>query len=316
MKKKIFAHCRNILLIFLIISFICTFLGYFSKANFIFDICSHFRIQYFLFAIFMLLFEILTKKKNKLVFIAIGTIIFLNFFSIIPHIRFYYDNKKDIQSFTIGSFNVYTDNHEYQKVRDELKKSEPEILVIQEINDVWSNELTEIKDSYPYIYEVTEYDNFGIAIYSKIPIKKVRKIIAGKLAIPIISAECEYMGGNFEILAVHTTPPTSQAYYKNTQGMMENLAKYIKNQDKTFILAGDLNTSFYSYNYKNFIKQTKMKDTGNIFTPTWCQNWIFPMRISLDHIFVSKNVKIYKFKTGKSSGSDHFPIYAKISLKN
>ena len=140
-------------------------------------------------------------------------------------------------------------------------------------------------------------------------------MIAGPLQTPMISADLEHKDNKFEVIAVHTTPPTSSLYFENTKRMLENISKYINAEDKTYILIGDINTSFFSYNYKNFKKKTKLQETGNIFTPTWCTKWLFPMRISLDHILVSKNIKTLTFKTGKKVNSDHFPIYATLTFK-
>ena len=39
------------------------------------------------------------------------------------------------------------------------------------------------------------------------------------------------------------------------------------------------------------------------------------MRIALDHVLISQNLQCSQFKIGNNIGSDHFPIFVKITTK-
>lgn len=291
---------------------IVSILGYFSKFNFLFDICSQFCLQYLIFALIVLVFYII-KKQKTIKSLLVVFIILLNLFPVLGSIKINDSTKK--QGFTIEVINLLSKNKKYDAVRNEINENSPDILVIQELNDKWSEELQQIKENYPYIYEISRDDCFGIALYSKIHITEIKKLNVGTLNLPGIAAFCDYKGKVFEIICIHTTPPTCQKYFKNTQKIIDDLANYVVENGHNVIIAGDFNTAPYSYNYKNFVKTSKMKDLSNIFHPTWSAFWLSPFRITLDHIFVSKAFTVRNYAVGKNIGSDHFPIWAEISFK-
>ncbi len=291
---------------------IVSILGYFSKFNFLFDICSQFCLQYLIFALIVLVFYIIKKQKTIKSLLVIF-IILLNLFPVLGSIKINDSTKK--QGFTIEVINLLTKNKKYNAVRKEINDKSPDILVIQELDDKWSEELQAVKENYPFIYEISRQDNFGIALYSKIHITEIRKFFVGTLDVPAISAFCDYEGKVFEIICIHTTPPTNQTYFKNTQKIIDDLANYVVENGHNVIITGDFNTAPYSYNYKNFVKTSKMKDLSNIFRPTWSAFWLSPFRITLDHIFVTKSFAVRDYAVGNNIGSDHLPIWAEISFK-
>lgn len=291
---------------------IVSILGYFSKFNFLFDICSQFCLQYLIFALFVLVFYIIMKQKTIKSLLVIF-IILLNLFPVLGSIKINDSTKK--QGFTIEVINLLTKNKKYNAVRKEINDKSPDILVIQELDDKWSEELQAVKENYPFIYEISRQDNFGIALYSKIHITEIRKFFVGTLDVPAISAFCDYEGKVFEIICIHTTPPICQKYFKNTQKIIDDLANYVVENGHNVIITGDFNTAPYSYNYKNFVKTSKMKDLSNIFHPTWSAFWLSPFRITLDHIFVTKSFAVRDYAVGNNIGSDHLPIWAEISFK-
>lgn len=240
-------------------------------------------------------------------------IIILNLFSVISAIKPVDTTKK--KGFTIEVVNILTKNENYDLLRQELTENAPDIVVLEELDDIWSEELQPIKENYPYIYEISREDNFGIALYSKIHISEIRKLNLGDFNIPAISAFCDYKGKVFELICIHTTPPCNQKYFKNTQKMLDTLGKYVAENGHNVIITGDFNTTVFSHNYKNFIKISKMKNLSDIFHPTWSAFWIYPFRITLDHLMVTKAFAVKDYSLCNSIGSDHFPIWAEISFK-
>ncbi|MCR5262030.1 MAG: endonuclease/exonuclease/phosphatase family protein [Candidatus Gastranaerophilales bacterium] len=317
MVKKFFLHNLNGFLFWTLFG---TILGFFSKYCFLTDICCHFKFQYIYATVIILIFYLAMKIKDKKLYAAILLVLILNTAEIIrcivispPEKPFsVQQNEEQKPIIKIGLINLLTSNTHYQSVRDEILNSNADIFVIEEINTDWSGELEEIKKVYPYNYEYLREDNFGLAIYSKIPVKQFNVLYAGNFALPVLTAMIEYNGKITEIIAVHTTPPTSNAYFKNTQSMLEDIAKYVQTRQLPTVIVGDINSSRFSYNYANFIKKTKMKDCGSIFQTTWTAFWLPPMRITLDHIFVTKDFGVADFKVGNKVGSDHFPVFAEV----
>jgi len=96
--------------------------------------------------------------------------------------------------------------------------------------------------------------------------------------------------------------------------MLEILSKIIKSNQQNLIIAGDLNTTVYSYAYKKTLKNSGINNTNNLFTGSWPAHFPVFLRIKIDNILVAGNITVQKFKTGKNTGSDHLPIFAIINL--
>lgn len=82
------------------------------------------------------------------------------------------------------------------------------------------------------------------------------------------------------------------------------------------ILIGDLNTTSWSYYFKNFIKAMQLVDSRKGFglQTTWPS--ILPiMAITIDHILISPDIKVLNHKIGPHIGSDHYPVFVELVIE-
>ena len=94
--------------------------------------------------------------------------------------------------------------------------------------------------------------------------------------------------------------------------MLQSVLSEIKTHEKNIIL-GDFNTPFESLFFENFKKnyQHAFAEKGNGFRETWF--WNLPL-LSLDHIWVSRDLEILKTEKIATWKSDHSML--KMYLKN
>ena len=90
--------------------------------------------------------------------------------------------------------------------------------------------------------------------------------------------------------------------------------KYVNRTDNTIVL-GDFNVPYESFYLKQFKKHFNQafNEKGNGFRETWPYN--IPL-LSLDHIWVSKDLKVLKTKKFYSKVSDHCMLKTYISKRN
>ena len=121
------------------------------------------------------------------------------------------------------------------------------------------------------------------------------------------------------------TPTTTNEYEhdKNTQQIPiefnENDICYacVVNEKKwngKKILCGDFNNTAFSWVYRELSKnkQDAFKIAGKGLGKTF--NYLYPLRI--DFILVDLNFEVNNFKTFEVPYSDHFPILARVKLKD
>ena len=99
---------------------------------------------------------------------------------------------------------------------------------------------------------------------------------------------------------------------------LEEISDFVKNsKNKNIILAGDFNTSPYSYYFKQFTN--KIKDSLNNatknkgFLTTWYHEKI-PLNTQIDYIFYSKNLINTNLQSKWTKGADHKGIFAEFKF--
>jgi endonuclease/exonuclease/phosphatase family metal-dependent hydrolase len=177
---------------------------------------------------------------------------------------------------------------------------------------------------------------FGIAIYSKLPIINTGEIrsesgnfmnsifadvLLGEDTIRIYNTHLESMSIDEE--NVVNTDRLAQSYkdtgYRLRRGFIsraqqiKGLIKSIKDCNHKIILCGDLNELPYSYTYFSLrrLLNNAFEKAGNGFGFTYNGKLFF---LRIDNQFFSKDINIHKFMTYRNVDfSDHFPLTATYS---
>lgn len=333
MKNRILELIRNQFIIFAIFIAIFTALGYLGDKFFLFDIMSQFSLQYYILGFILFIGLIILNKfikTPKWALILCILIIAINSFQLIPWKR---QMKPEMfvsdMEMRISLMNVLTSNNGYNAVLKNINKFKPDVIFLEEVNNEWLKNMSELDKIYPYSIKYPREDNFGVALYSREPFKTSEIRYFGHFEIPLIVCSIEKYNKKLKIIGIHTTPPSNQDYFVNRNEMLSKLADYVKDEKIPTIVIGDLNTALYSPTYKKFIKQSKLINARKNFgiIPSWSPksrdiNGIkfdrlmkFAM-IPIDHVLHSSKIHITHIETGKSIGSDHLPIEVSFWLEH
>lgn len=314
--------------------------SYFGKYFWICEMLSNFKLYYILASIIFLIFAIIFKNKI-LVLLLIGGLAIQAFtiyqsYSKLPSIS----NKTDIEEeLTLLQYNTHYLNENYVQIVDYLNLNQEKIDVIflQEVAPKLKAELKRIEKYYPY--HITMDDRwFGRAFYSKIPILSHEIKFFDKSSNDNQTSKHktkdQYFGTNIHYLiahletkkhsipiafyGIHTTYPfVENAIVRNNELKIvaEEINKDVSSTHK--ILAGDFNTTPFSYWFKLLEKTTGLlsaeRGTGiNNTWPSWLKFNL--LRISIDHALVSDNIEVQERIIGDDLGSDHLPVILKLKI--
>ena len=293
-----------------------TVLSFFGKYFYIFELLSHFKLQYlllFLLSIgFFSLFYRHQRVKKWLVMSIIGFI--LNASVIFPiYLPEKIITRIDSKQFSLLLSNVLTSNQSKQKLITLIRQQQADFVIALEVDTHWENELKMIYSDYPYQSVIPRNDNFGIALYSKYPLENIQSLDFAKNGIPSISATVKLEGKEIEIIATHPFPPFNKAFTLEQKLHFQALGKYIKGSENPVVVAGDLNTTVWSSAYKQLIALSNLKNTRQGFgiIPSWSVNSI--LQLPLDHVLISQQIQTVSIEAMESIDSDHAPIYVKLS---
>ncbi|WP_312355122.1 endonuclease/exonuclease/phosphatase family protein [Empedobacter sp.] len=286
---------------------------------FVFDMLVQYSVYALIIAFFLCLiynYSIRKQEKKNILWLiplfAIPIITYKNLGN------FYFgENARGEQSnFKIISINIFSQNDEFQHLQKYLGTETADVIVLQELTPAWQKHVEFIRKEYPYYKEEVRSNNFGIAIYSKIPFTKVSTKNYIDEMHPSILAKIIVDAKPLSILATHPVPPLpNQARFERRNKQYELMKQEIDAlPNENIILIGDLNSTVYSPNFK-LVQSDKMKDARSGFGLNNSWNAFIPiLRTNIDQCWVSKNIKVTNFYRGDDIKSDHFPIVAELKI--
>lgn len=291
-----------------------TLSGFLGKLAWWLDLTSHFRVQYFIvFLILSLYYHFLRKKiltVISIVFIVINLCVIIPLFIPPPDLT-----QTSKNSYRVMLINVNTQLGLPQKVLNSIKKSDPDFIIIEEINSWWIKQLFSLKKKYPYRMVKERNDNFGIALFSKYSFVKSKIVYIGVADVPSVYGKFHLNGNPLTIIGTHPVPPTGRenSCYRNDQ--LTKLPEFIKQFQGPLLLLGDLNISPWSHYFYELLKDSKLLDSskGRGMQPTW-PTYFWPLLIPIDHCLHNNGITIQGKETGPDINSDHYPLIIDFSI--
>lgn len=301
-----------------------TYLGYMGGINWIVDLFSHFRWQYLVFQAFFLILATTTRR-----WVLIGACLVGAGANIMEIAPFYLtpvpSAPKDPTHFSVLQINVNSRNKHFDKVLAIVEKHKPDIVCVQEVSPGWDSFLTAHLKAMGYEYRVAQprTDDFGIGIYSRLPIKFSQVIQSAPQSetqhfpVPAAFAVCKLGDQSLSVISVHPLPPLSEEAFalRNEEFAAINAARDAKIKDP-FIIAGDLNCSPWSYYFNKVLLRSKVNNTALGFglQTTWPSGQPH-LGIPIDHVLASKDLITTNYQVLGACGSDHLPVLVQMALK-
>ena len=303
------------LLAIIISSGILSLTGWLGKTWWIFDLTANFRVQYFTVQI-LILIPALLLRKNVIALIA-GCFTLINFALIIPlYLPATKVNLSPLDdSVKIIYANVFTANTNVTALNELIERHKPDILILSEINDRWVRELNYLEKDFIFSRKFPRIDNFGIGIYSRIPLREFNKLYLGSARVPALKTTFYLNEQPITLFGLHALPPVSKNYFDERNKQLESLTTTVNQTKNAVIVIGDLNMTQWSPYFKTLIKQTGLKDSRQGFglQPSW-PSMLPVLFIPIDHCLVSPEIAVKSRMVGSGIGSDHYPVIVEVSL--
>ena len=290
-------------------------LGFCGTVHWLLEICSHFRVQYFLgLSVVALLLLALRARGSAAVFAALAVV---NLGVILP---LYFGREPAPASagpaVRAMLMNVNTRHGDAARVADALRRFHPDIVVLEEVSTKWLADLGPALRAYPHSRMEPREDNFGIALFSKFPFTQARVVHIGEADVPSIVAEIETPQGQCTVLATHPLPPGGGEYARWRNDQLAQLLDWVHRATSPVLLLGDLNVTPWSPYFRRLLRESGLRNSaqGRGVCPTW-PAFIPLLRIPIDHCLHSPGIGIAHRQTGPDVGSDHFPVVVDFVLR-
>lgn len=304
--------------VLLYVPVVLTLAGFLSQYGWLFDLASHFRLQYLVLLSVGIIFCVFDKKWNVLKVLAVAALVNLLMIGSLywpgeSYISLEYQASP--KTATILLMNLNANNEEYEKAIRHIKEMNPDILALEEVNDKWLAALAGTLKGYSYRRDISRADCFGIGLYSNIPIEEMSIQYYGTTGLPSVLAQMTIGNKPLTVLLTHPLPPGSPEGFRQRNEQLSAIATQRSAFRDSMILIGDLNTTSWSYHFQDFVKKMNLVDSRQGFGLQTSWPVMMPLlAITIDHVLVSKDIAVLERRTGPDVGSDHRPVYVKLGL--
>ncbi|WFP79444.1 endonuclease/exonuclease/phosphatase family protein [Mesorhizobium sp. WSM4906] len=217
--------------------------------------------------------------------------------------------------YSLLQMNLLYDNPTPKKVLSLIGRTNPDVITLDEVSEMWATELGYIASAYPYRI-LCAYPNgvFGVALLSR------RPFAAGTAPHceprgAMATATIDFGGTGVDVAAIHLSWPWPREQYWQIGELAEPLAAL----GETAIMAGDCNAVPWSAAVRRVASLgglTVMPSAG----PTWIHAKLpdFVRRFAglpIDQVFSKGGVTIHSATRLEDDGSDHLPVLVEFSLR-
>lgn len=232
------------------------------------------------------------------------------------HLSFYREFFEASESTAPASFeklrvfyaNVFIENPDLSELRETIRDSGADYVAMVEFGTTADAALN-ITDIYPYAHLILRDDPFGIALYSRYPLRNVAP--GDGVFPPFIVATVETPNGaSFDLAVVHTLPPVRDRLLALSGEMITRLLRTVNSRTPaTMVLIGDLNAAPNSGYYRRVKEGLQLQHggRGHGVVATWNQRMPI-VRVMIDHAFYRGNITPRLLAAGRDFGSDHLPL--------
>jgi len=228
-------------------------------------------------------------------------------------------NSDPDNHFSLVHCNVLMTNRDSISCIKEITRYNPDVILAVETDKWWQDALKPLEKEYPYTACLPLENTYGMLLYSKLKLENTNFIFLVEKDVPSLNPLITLRSGvKVNCYFIHPKPPfPSEANSSVTRDAeLIMVAKSVKKSKIPAIVAGDLNDVGWSRTSELFQKISSLLDPRigrGLFATFNAKNKFF--RWPLDHIFHSKDFRVENIKRLNYIGSDHFPIYIKLSYE-
>ncbi|MDY7394981.1 endonuclease/exonuclease/phosphatase family protein [Aureibaculum sp. 2210JD6-5] len=290
------------------------------------------RIQFFILIIIILIVLIMVIKKWKwynylitiglLIGLIIHSVFLINYTVLVPVAVPTVENLDSSDSqFSLLMANVKMSNKKAQPLIKLISLQKPDLILAMEVDEWWYKNLNILKNDYPYSQHSINEVTYGMVLYSKFPFKETEINYFNNNQVPSFKSTITLENDkSFSLYCIHPVPPTHFKNLPDNAGQEETslikLGREVEEQRLPTVVAGDFNDVVWSY-------ADELTDTKNVFYDVRVGRGFynsynahnFLMKWPLDHVLVTKEFELKKLERLSKIGSDHFPIYVELVLK-
>lgn len=283
-----------------------TWLGLLGQWHWLLDLFSHFRWQYLIICLLAVAWTF-WRKRRLMLCLSVASLLMNGWLIGSLGFRSSPAGVVEGQALHVICLNVLFDNPNKEGVMEYLRSSQADVIVLLEVTDAWSQALDELKDRYQHHLMRDQEDNFGVALFSRVPLHDLKLVQPPHSQMPSISARLKLDGRELVILGTHPVPPMSAHWAASRDAQLRDMAQYVADLKLPVLVMGDLNATPWCQGLR-LLKEGARLDYRSP-DPAWMPTWQVgtPFMLPIDHSLCTPELVIAHRQIGPDVGSDHRP---------
>ena len=215
--------------------------------------------------------------------------------------------QASVEPLRATAINLLYSNQDAPAVLAEIKAEHPDILVLVEFTPQWRDRCESLTESHPFHASWPQEDPFGVGVYSRGRIISRRHQTVHGHGIAMVEVSLD--SGPLRVIAAHPPPPLSGYRARVRNDYLSLCAAWAAEPGPPVLLMGDLNLTPWSPYFSRLLQDGRLVDTrGRGFHTSWPAGAPWPLRIPIDHVLVSPELRVVSRGVGGGVGSDHLPV--------
>lgn len=288
-----------------------TWLGSLGRCHWTLDLFSHFRLLYIVVCAGALLFS-LARRRASLVLVSLISLLWNAQLIHAFHQTAETTGSNTSKPLRVMTFNVMTSNENHVACVNHVLESDADVVCLLEVDETWRQNLEPLRVKYPNRVEEMNDGNFGIACYTRLPLKssEIRRFTV--LALPTVLLNLDYLGKPLTFIGTHPIPPMGSVNAHAWHEQLSLIGSIAASVNGDVILAGDLNATPWCDGMRLLRKKGGLDFHST--DPVWQPTWGFPLllMIPIDHVMVKGDLTVTKRTIGPPLGSDHRSVTVEI----
>ena len=285
-----------------------------ARLGWLFDLTTHFRLQFLGAAGVVLVLVALRRKWLSTA--ALLVIVALNAWPVLPYVprvapaAIAPAGSAHVKVLTV---NVSFRQFSARRFREIVAEAAPDVLLVVEFTPHAEEVLAELDKLFPQQLKAPAEGPYGVGLWSRLPLQSAYTFPLGP--VQGIEARVQTATGVFTLLGAHLVSPTLPRRAEQRNEELALLAERRAAIAGPVVVAGDFNVTPYSPYYSDWLATTQLTDSR--YARTLSGSWpaVLPiLGIPIDHVAVSSDFVILAHHRLPAFGSDHWGIMAELAL--
>jgi endonuclease/exonuclease/phosphatase (EEP) superfamily protein YafD len=222
--------------------------------------------------------------------------------------------------FSLAVMNVLQYNRKGALALATVQAADPDVIMAVETDEWWHEQLRPLEETHPYTCHEPLDNTYGLLFFSRLPLKACQIKYLLDDDIPSLHTHVQLPDGRtwVRLYGLHPKPPAPQESKTSSRRDAELLlvGKEVDRRDEPTIVFGDMNDVAWSHTSELFRRVSGLLDprVGRGLMPTFHADY-YLLRWPLDHVFVSPHFQVVDMRRLPHVGSDHFPIFVRLSYE-